>query len=188
MIVLIEPLSFLIEEIKKNYSGIKNTVIVNKAIHYQDNEKVFLFKPCIGKIDGNSSENGITYGDVNYSLIPMNDWGSKENMKEVEATTINFNTLCNELHIKTIDYLQIDTEGFDTEIIKMIDFNNIDIKQIRYEKWGFNTECFTRYNNEKAMELGCQGMKDVENKLKSLGYILQDISDSDGNDIIATKE
>lgn len=188
MTVLIEPLPFLISQIKANYQGIENVVVLNKAIHYEDNKSIFLYKPCIGKIDGNKSENGHTYEDGNYSLLPMNDWGSKENMKEVEATTINFNTLCNDLHITNIDYLQIDTEGFDTEIIKMIDFTKINIKQIRYEKWGFNSDCFTRYNSEKAQELGSNGMKEIENKLKGLGYILNEIHDSDGNDIIAVKQ
>ena len=188
MTVLIEPLPFLIPQIKANYQGIENVIVVNKAIHYENNKTISLYKPCIGKIDGNISENGIVYGDGNYSLLPMNDWGSKENMKEIEATTINFNTLCNDLHIANIDYLQIDTEGFDTEIIKMIDFTKININKIRYEKWTFNTECYTLYNSEKAQELGCNGMKEVENKLKELGYVLYDIHDSDGNDIIAIKQ
>jgi FkbM family methyltransferase len=187
MVVLVEPLPFLIPEIQQNYSGIQNVVIINKAIHYENNKKINLYKPCIGKIDGNISENGIIYGDGNYSLLPMNDWGSKENMKEVEATTINFNTLCDDLYINSIEYLQIDTEGFDTEIIKMIDFSRININIIRYEKWGFNTDCFTRHNDENAAQLGKQGMMDVEIKLRSLGYSLQDIRDSDGDDILATK-
>lgn len=46
--------------------------------------------------------------------------------------------------------LQIDTEGFDTEIIKMIDLSKYTINRIRFEKWGFKTECFTDYHNEKS--------------------------------------
>ena len=32
-----------------------------------------------------------------------------------------------------MDYLQIDTEGFDAEIIKMIDFGHVSLRMIKFE-------------------------------------------------------
>jgi len=72
----------------------------------------------------------------------MNDWGEKNNMIEMKSNSITFNTLCSNLNIGEIDYLQIDTEGFDSEIIKSIDFSKHKIHVLRYEKWPFDTECF----------------------------------------------
>ena len=60
-----------------------------------------------------------------------------------KSDSITFNSLCKKYFIKNIHYLQIDTEGFDSEIIQSIDFNNINIDIIRYEKWNFSTDCFT---------------------------------------------
>jgi len=60
-------------------------------------------------------------------------------MVKITANSIRFDTLCSILNISEIDYLQIDTEGFDSEIIDMIDFNTYTIHQLRYEAWGFDT-------------------------------------------------
>ena len=38
-----------------------------------------------------------------------------------------------EKNLKDLDYLQIDTEGFDFQILKMIDFKAISPKLIRFE-------------------------------------------------------
>ena len=42
-------------------------------------------------------------------------------------------TLIANNNIEGLDYLQIDTEGYDVEILKMIDFNIIMPKLIRFE-------------------------------------------------------
>ena len=78
----------------------------------------------------------------------MNDWGKKEDMVKIQTTSITFDKICSNHNITNIDYLQIDTEGFDSEIIKMIDLSKYKINNIRFEKWGFPTDCFTKYHNE----------------------------------------
>ena len=136
-------------------------------------------------IIGNKGTNGITYGDAHFSLVPMNDWGDKNNMAKIEAKTITFDEICRIHNITEIDYLQIDTEGFDSEIIKMIDLSKVKIKKIRFEKWGFKPECFTSHNSEISNELGIAGINATVEKLKNNNYVISEISDSDGNDYIA---
>ena len=109
-------------------------------------------------------------------------------MVKITANSIRFDTLCSILNISEIDYLQIDTEGFDSEIIDMIDFNTYIIHQLRYEAWGFDTEAFTKHNGDKAYKLGKAGMEQTANKLAAYRYTLNNISDEDGNDIIASRK
>jgi len=174
-VILIEPNSNLYESIRKNYQDIPNVTILNRAICYEDNKPVELY---IAK----------EYGDAHFSLLPMNDWGDKSDMVKITANSIRFDTLCSMLNISEIDYLQIDTEGFDSEIIDMIDFNTYIIHQLRYEAWGFDTEAFTKHNGDKAYKLGKAGMERTANKLAAYGYTLNNISDEDGNDIIASRK
>jgi hypothetical protein len=68
----------------------------------------------------------------------------------------------------------------------MIDFTKYTIKQIRFEKWGFETDAFTAHHAAIADRLGKNGMKNAIDKLKHNGYMMKDISDSDGDDIVAT--
>ena len=187
MIVLVEPNTKLIKDIVNNYKDISNTHIFNNAIHYEDNKEVELYLPAIDGVYGNKAENGHTYSHGEFSLLPMNDWGDKKNMIKLIAKTITFDTICQKLNITDIEYLQIDTEGFDSEIIKMLDLNKYNIKNIRYEKWNFPEDSFTKYHNENKDKLGINGMKFVEEKLKKNGYTLTDIHDRSGNDIIAQK-
>lgn len=185
-IILVEPNPLHKESIKNNYKEFSNVHIFINAIYYNDDETIQLQVPANNGIFGNPGENGVIYNHSHLSLVPMNDWGSKENMFKINAKSITFYTICKKLNIDNIDYLQIDTEGFDSEIIKMIDFDKINIKQIRYEKWLFDSSKFTN-NFGDNNELGETGMKIVKNKLEKYGYILNDIRDRSGNDIIATK-
>ena len=187
LVLLVEQNKNIIETIKNNYINIKNVNIINKAVGYEDDVEVSLYIPSMNKY-GNKGENNFTYHDVHFSLLPMNDWCEKENMIEIKTKSITFNTLCSNYNITEIDYLQIDTEGFYTEIIKMIDLDKINIKKIRYEKWGFDPSCFTKYHSDKYDKLGKNGLKIVEDKLIKYGYELNDINDSDGNDILAIKK
>jgi FkbM family methyltransferase len=185
-IILVEPNKFLIDEIKKNYNNIKNVYIYNNAIYYNDDEIVELYIPAKNGIIGSRADNGIVYGHIHFSLLPMNDWGNKTDMIKIKSESITFDKICSIHNISNIEYLQIDTEGFDSEIIKMIDLSKYKINKIRFEKWGFDRECFTEYHNQKANELGKNGMNNAITKLKQNNYIISDIIDTDGNDIIAT--
>ena len=53
----------------------------------------------------------------------MNDWGNKSDMVKIISKSITFDKICSNHNITTIDYLQIDTEGFDSEIIKNVNIH-----------------------------------------------------------------
>lgn len=185
-IILVEPNPLHEENIKNSYKDFPNVYIYINAIYYKDNESLELVIPALNGKFGSPGENSIIYNHSHLSLIPMNTWGSKENMFKVNATSITFDTICDNLKISSIDYLQIDTEGFDYEIIKMINLDKYDIKQIRYEKWTFDSNDFTKhFGNDN--EFGYKGMYIIKQKLEKYNYQLQDIHDESGKDILATK-
>ena len=82
----------------------------------------------------------------------------------------------------------MDTEGFDSEIIRMIDFAKYRIHALRYEKWGFSAKEFTKFNSDKSAQMGVAGMDYVRERLIELGYTLTDVCDEDGNDVLAVLE
>jgi FkbM family methyltransferase len=170
--ILVEPNIHLKDNISKNYEGLNNIFIKLSAIDINRGETK-LYIP---------SNKG--YSDAHFSMRPMNDWGnSKEELTTITAEGIKFEDLLKEFNIDHINYLQIDTEGFDYEIINSIDFNNINIDIIRFEKWEFSSESFSKFNN-LSENLGLNGHKKIMNKLSEF-YILKDISDNDGaNDIV----
>lgn len=194
-VILIEANSLLIDQIHMHYAHLKNIceiIIINKTIYTEDDKTLSLFLPAQDGIYGkpgvqpNRKQGNHLYTHGQFSLLPMNDWGEKKDMIEIKSEGITFETLCSHLNIRNIDYLQIDTEGFDSEIIKSIHLDQIDISIIRYEKWYFTEDCFSLYNDSKE-KYGLNGMLYVKDKLEHHNYVLHDIRDLDGDDIIAVK-
>lgn len=186
-VILLEPNNNLINKIKNNYSFYKGElIIINRAVYYTDDDEVELFIPSKKGLMGKKADNGITYRDVHFSLLPMNDWGEKEDMVKLKSKTITFESIMKQTNTEEIDYLEIDTEGFDYEIIKMINFSKYIIKQIKFEIFGFPVEKYSRYFNEKKGDLGINGLNYVISKLKDLGYNITDDPDRDAGNKLAT--
>ena len=178
LVILVEPNNNLNEEIIENYSYIIDRVhIENTAINTKSGPcEVVIPKNPLPLSDGNYCE----LGTGHYSLLPMDDWG--DDFKSIKVNGMTFSDLCEKYSIDEIDYLQTDTEGFDSQIILSIDFDKIKIKKLQYEYWPFKSEDqYTRYGKE-GEKYGINGMEEVESKLTSLGYKLSYCPE----DVIAT--
>lgn len=71
----------------------------------------------------------------------------EERIREEKITAISPETLLNKYHIKEIDWLQIDTEGFDFNIIKMFNIGKTRPKVIVFEQCRLSdTERLECYN------------------------------------------
>lgn len=164
-VVLVEPNSLMNESIKENYKGLSNMVIENVAIWKKDNVMVDLVHP-------RQLKRRQEFSDYNpcFSLIPMDDWGN--DLRKFSVPGMRFMTLCEKYNITDINYLQIDTEGYDAEIIKMIDFSKINIDVIVYENWDFPVKAFKRHGRE-AVKYGTCAMRFLENYLPTKGYTVE---------------
>lgn len=176
-IILVEPNPSLKEKILENYKDINNVQIEIAAITTEKGD-VELHIP-IGDENG-ISENGIEYSDQHFTLIPMDTWGEK--FITIKSKGITISDLFEKYNIKKVDYLQIDTEGYDYEIIKSIPFEKVDILSIKYENWPFDEIFFKRYGSD-SKKYGKNGMYIVEEFLKSKGFTINNI----GQDTIANK-
>ena len=181
-VVLVEPNAFLNDLIWKSYAGVANVFLENAAIIAEDKERTVQLVYPKNNVDG-ASINGIHYGDHNFSLIPMDNWGNDFEVLEVKG--IPFANLCKKYGLTDIHFLQIDAEGYDSEIIKSIDFGKVNIDMIKYEYWPFDEECFSRHG-DKAKLYGRNGMEEVRTLLESLGYVVTPYKNGT-RDIVAVK-
>lgn len=177
LVILVEPNESLNQQIEQSYSYLSGKINNDMQVIIENIAVTTESGPCELVIPKNgitlTNGNHITLTDVNFSLLPMDDWG--EEFEKLTVDGITFNELCEKHSITEIDYLQIDTEGLDSQIILSIDFDKIKIKKLKYEVWEFGADCYTRYG-EKAKDYGINGMKKVEEKLISLGYKLTNLS------------
>lgn len=129
--ILIEPSTKYFKLLKSNLSSFNNIIFLNLAL-FKERSIVKLFQ-------------------VNeFGLAKLPEWGrgigsfSKEHLlkfniedsdiEELEVQSIPFMEVLETYpSYYKVDYLQIDTEGYDAEIIKMIDFKKFRAKLIKFE-------------------------------------------------------
>lgn len=159
--VVIEPVKDYFNELKQNYKNYPNIIKINKAVHSSQKEvEINRISPkAVDKypdwVKGIASLDAEHHKKVD---IDSNDIIKEEVIADTLMNIINQN-----LSNKKLDYFQIDTEGFDYEVIKMIDFECVKPGILKFESVHLK-------NAERA---------DLEILLKNKGYyIFKELGDS----------
>lgn len=162
--IVVEPLKDMFERLSENYASEPQITKVNKAIH-STAKTMPLYRI---KSDANVPDwcHGIASFDKSHLMdgarkVPDID----KYIIEESVECISLTELFLQTGVEQISFLQVDTEGYDYEIIKMIDFNTMKPEIIRYE-----CSVFSQQDNQACIDL-----------LAQQGYQFFD----EGNDIIA---
>ena len=143
--ILIEPLKDIFDKLQANYADIDRVTFVNKAIHNE------LKEMNLYRINPNADLTGLPVwatriASFNKSVIESH----KKHIPNIQNLLIKETVECISLEeviieaeINHIDLLQIDAEGYDYEIIKMIKFQKIRPSIIRYEHKHLSKKDFT---------------------------------------------
>jgi FkbM family methyltransferase len=124
--IAIEPIPRVYEKLKQN----RSCLAINACISEDNRDVDFV------ELDGNAEMlSGILskYDKRHLERIEqelVNSGGSK---RVISVPSITFNTLCKNHNVTKVDYLNIDTEGAEFDIIKSIDFSSIQIGVITVE-------------------------------------------------------
>lgn len=155
--ILVEPIPFIINELKTQYKDVGKAVVENIAITDEDNiESMTLYY----------------LGESNYEVSSFNKNhvinhkppGSTYPLESLEVSCSTINKLMDKYNLETIDYLFIDTEGLDVHIIASIDFTKYVIKNIIFES----------VHTDGSFVAG-ENLTKICNYLNELGYNLSHI-------------
>lgn len=136
--IVIEPVKEYFEELKENYKEYPKIIKINKAVHYSQKSVVINRISPLAIKKYPDWVKGIASLDAEHHKktgIDSNDIIEEEVQADTLMNIINSNSIN-----KKLDYFQIDTEGFDFEVIKMIDFNTVRPSIIKYESVNLNNE------------------------------------------------
>ena len=161
-ILFVEPVPYYFEKLKKNidsfFPNLSNTIFLNKAIHKTKTEEIIYSVNPTEIVKHNLPDwlNGC-------STFFRDDLVNKFNIKEEQiiSTKVNCQSFDKTLEVFTnlgiakFWYLQIDTEGYDAEILKMIDFKKYHFDVIKFEK----------------INLSTADLKDIQKKLEIQYYL-----------------
>lgn len=131
--VLVEPVEYLFNKLKKNYHDCKGLYFENSAI--SDNEETRFFYRLDNK-DGQlpSWAEGLGSFKKDVILCHKNEINNFEKFLLMEKfDCITFDQLITKYNLYNLNFLQIDTEGYDYEILKSIDFKKYNLEIILFE-------------------------------------------------------
>ena len=130
-IYLIEPFVIHNEEIQKNYTGISNVSIENVAITPESCDNTTLYYT---EQDGpkNDSRKSYQVASIKTDHIVKHDYDPSQ-LESITVNALTMNQFFETRRLKTIDYLFLDIEGIDFEVLKTIDFDMFIIRHLQIE-------------------------------------------------------
>jgi FkbM family methyltransferase len=146
--ILIEPQADVFKILKETYSHSDNLIFENIAISKEDGEQTlytikdeykkddfFLRGTAIASFNKSHFIKSLQRELERKSRLEGRPYSKKieDYIQEVSVKTSTLESLIKKHDIKKVDYLQIDCEGYDYEIIKMIDFEKLSPKIINFE-------------------------------------------------------
>lgn len=131
--VLVEPQPAVFSRLKETYKGNEQVRLENAAIAHEDGE-VDLYTVDVGQPDLPDWLEGCASLSKEPILKFENEFPNlREHMHVLKIPALTLGSLLNKYEQQTVDLLQIDVEGFDFEVIKMVDYENFKPAIIRFE-------------------------------------------------------
>ncbi|HVX18978.1 MAG TPA: FkbM family methyltransferase [Acidimicrobiales bacterium] len=134
--LMIEPVPYVFDRLRRNYGGHDRITLVNAAVADEDGSRTLYYLP-------ESDDDGLPQWydalasfreDVlrkHVEFIPDID----ERIASMDVPCRTFDSLCAEHALATVDVIQIDTEGFDWEVIKLIDLDRYRPTLLMFEHY-----------------------------------------------------
>ena len=152
--ILVEPLRDCFARLQSNYSGNSKLIFENIAISSKDEVRPFY-----------RIKEGLDYlpewckglGTFNQDVLLTHRWALPDierYVERIDVPCISLSMLLEKHGVEAVDLLQIDTEGYDYEIIKQIDFEWFKPALIAFEH----------------QYIARQDWEDCKNLLKNHGY------------------
>jgi FkbM family methyltransferase len=131
--IVIEPIKEYFDELVLNYQKFPDIIKVNKAIHPTEKSLP------IYKINPSSKSKYPDWVKGIASFNPNHHIKLNIESQDIVSEQVECDSLLNIVDgLANIDYFQIDTEGFDFEVLKMIDFIKLQPKIVKYEHFSLS--------------------------------------------------
>jgi len=160
--LLVEPQPAIFAKLRENYADEKQLLFENSAIAPQDGT---LDLHCF--VNATAEDHASMLTSTRKHYLAMNGDGHRGALKTITVPALTLESLLSKHRVERVDLLQIDTEGFDFEIIKMIDFKRMKPEIIHYENNFLNC----RQKSECSRILGEQNYALLNLGIDTIAYL-----------------
>jgi FkbM family methyltransferase len=152
VILLVEPFPIHKKSIIKNYTGISNVILEEVAIVPYPMEKTTIyFHDKDGPIG--HPKHSYEVASVDPEHLVRHGY-SKSELKSFTARCKTLSQLFDTYSIKKIDYLFLDIEGIDFDVLTSIDFSAYDIHNLQIEYIHLDQNKLVSFMAEKGYRIG----------------------------------
>jgi FkbM family methyltransferase len=141
--IMVEPLPRAFEQLRRNYAGFDRVSVENAAISDRDGRLPFFH---LDETEAHPRARGSDWRDSPQWLHALGSLSREqvlshaplisdieERIVRTEVPCLTFKSLCLKHDVEQIDLLVIDTEGYDYEIVRQIDFDAYRPRLLIYE-------------------------------------------------------
>lgn len=138
----------LVEPAEMNYNVLKN--------YFKDDKATQIIQTCVGNYDGEITfldSGGDAIGTTldSHAKIWAEGYGTK--YTKVKSRIVTLNTLLQETIYKKFDFVNIDTEGTNFEILTQFNFNAIGCRMVCVEYNGFDKPKYLGFCQRQGFRL-----------------------------------
>jgi FkbM family methyltransferase len=137
--LMVEPVPYVFERLRENYGGVEGIALENAAIADRDGRLPFFHLAKLN--DGREGDLPSWYDQIG-SFSRETILGHADKIPDIErrlvrteVPSLTFESLCRKHGVERVDLLLTDTEGYDWEIIKRIDFDRRHPGLLIYEHY-----------------------------------------------------
>jgi FkbM family methyltransferase len=160
--LLVEPQPAIFAKLRENYREETQLLFENSAVAQQDGAiELHCFE------NANAEDHASMLTSTRKHYLAMNGDGHRGALKTITVPALTLESLLSKHRVERVNLLQIDTEGFDFEIIKMIDFQRMKPEIIHYENNFLNR----RQKSECARILGGQKYSLLNLGVDTIAYL-----------------
>jgi len=114
--VLVEPVEAHFCELEKTYAGVAGVSLVQAAIAHEDGVATMYRARKAGRWETDEWVGQVTSFDPQH----LTKHGVKpDEIEAIDVPAISLDSLLKQFEIEQLDFLQVDAEGFDAEVVKM---------------------------------------------------------------------
>ena len=113
-----------IDKLKSSYKNFKNIHILNFAVSSNNNDEISLYY---------SEDDAPHYQACSSNINHVKKYYPNSIIKKFNIKSVSINNFFKKYSISEVDYLSIDIEGLDYEVLMSIDFNKFNVKNISIE-------------------------------------------------------
>jgi FkbM family methyltransferase len=166
--VLVEPVPYVFDRLKSNYAGNPRLILENVAIADGDGTLEFYQLPP-EPADSPEWEWYDALGSFRRDVVVASHTGLipdiEDRIVSTDVPCLTFDTLCRKHDIQRVDVVQIDTEGYDLEVLELIDFGRYQPQLVMYEHVHLE-----QHSKQRARELlQSRGYEVVADEMDTLG-------------------